>query len=139
VLGLMLDGTEADLAALHRLSSFVVEQYDAGLSLRQIAELTNRSFCRPADLGQSGRPPSTTECGCPTHGARTDRPELSPPRRVFRRGERALYRASTAPVPGIPAARTAPRGLILVSSPIQLSWVLRGVQPDGDRWWSPAA
>jgi hypothetical protein len=29
---------------LHRLSSFVVEQYDAGLSLRQIAELTDRSF-----------------------------------------------------------------------------------------------
>jgi len=29
---------------LHRLSSFVVERYDAGLSLRQIAELTDRSF-----------------------------------------------------------------------------------------------
>jgi|GEM_PF-2837504 len=29
---------------LHRLSTFVVEQYPAGRSLREIAELTDRSF-----------------------------------------------------------------------------------------------
>ncbi len=31
------------------------------------------------------------------------------------------------------------RGGVLVGSPIQLSWVLRGVQLEGDRRWSPAA
>jgi hypothetical protein len=39
-----LSASQPSPELLHLLSSFVVEQYQAGLSLRQIAELTDRSF-----------------------------------------------------------------------------------------------
>ena len=89
---------------------------------------------------------SATTGGLSLRIARSSRGPLSPPPRQgtpdasWSRYDVAGWTVYTAK-PGKPRTRRSSptRGVVLVGSPIQLSWVLRGVQLEGDSRWSPVA